>query len=57
MIFTDMNNLFNCFNDIWNPFKEDELIVLDTSEVITAENQSCLGSLSEIPMKKISKLS
>ena len=45
MFFADMNNLFDCFNDICNPFEEDELIVLDTGEVMTPEIQSCLGNL------------
>ena len=35
IVFTDVNNLFNCFKDIFNPFEEYELIALDTGEVTT----------------------
>ena len=52
MFFADMNNLFDCFNDICNPFEEDELIVLDTGEVMTPEIQSCLGNLLEMNAEK-----
>ena len=45
MFFTAVINLLNCFQDICNCFKEDELVVLDTSEVMIAEIQSCLGKL------------
>ena len=37
MLFTDVNNLFNCYKDICNPFEEDELIVLDTGEAMNPE--------------------
>ena len=46
--FTDGNNLFNCFKDVCNLFKEDEIIVFDTGEVMTPEIQSCLCNLLEI---------
>ena len=46
--FTDVNNLFDCFKDICNLFEEDELIVLDTGEVMTPEIQSCLDNLLEM---------
>ena len=45
--FTNLNNLFNCFKDICNPFEEDELIVLDTGELMTPEILSLLGNLLE----------
>ena len=52
IFFTDVNNLFNCFKDIYNPFEENELIVLDTGEVMTLEIQSCLGNLLEMNKEK-----
>ena len=52
MFFTVVNNLFNCFQDICNPFKEDELIVLDTGEVMIPDSQSCLDNLLEINEEK-----
>ena len=47
IFFTDVNNLFNCFKDICNPFEDNELIDLNTCEVVTSEIQSCLGNLLE----------
>ena len=32
MFLTDVNNLFNCFKDICNPFEEDQLIDLKTGK-------------------------
>ena len=52
MFFTAANNLFNCFQDICNHFEEDELIILDTSEVMIPEIQSCLGKLLEMIEEK-----
>ena len=52
IFFTDVNNLFNCFKDICNPFEEDELIALNTCEVVTSEIQSCLGNLLEMNEEK-----
>ena len=43
-----MNYLFDYFQDICNPFKEDELIVLETGQVMIPEIQSCLGNLLEM---------
>ena len=47
-----MNNLFNCFKDICNPFEDNELIDLNTCEVVTSEIQSCLGNLLEMNEEK-----
>ena len=52
MFFTDVNNLFNCFKDICNPFEEDELTVLGTGEIMTPEIQSWLGNLLEMNEEK-----
>ena len=52
MFFTVAKNLFDCFQDISNPFKEDELIALDTGEVMIPEIQSCLSNLLEMNEEK-----
>ena len=52
MFFTAVNNLCNFFQDIFNLFKEDELIVLDTGEVMIPEILSCLGKLLEMNEEK-----
>ena len=52
MFFTVVNNLFNCFQGVCNSFKEDELIVLDTCEVMIPEIQSCLGNSLEMNEEK-----
>ena len=52
MFFTVINNLFNCFQDICYPLKEDELVVLDTGEVMISEIQSRLGNLLEMNEEK-----
>ena len=52
IFFTDVNNMFNCFKDICNPFEEDELIVLDAGEVMTLEIQSFLGNLLKMNEEK-----
>ena len=51
--FTNLNNLFNCFKDICNPFEEDELIVLDTGELMTPEILSFLFNLLEMNEENI----
>ena len=52
MFLADVNNLFNCFKEICNPFKENELIDLETVEFLTPEIQSCLGNLLEMNEEK-----
>ena len=51
IFFTVVNNLFNCFKHIFNPFKEDKLIVLDTGEVMISEIQF-LANFLEINEEK-----
>ena len=52
MFLTDVNNLFNCFKNICNPFEEDELIALETGEIMTPKIQSCFGNLLEMKEEK-----